>query len=63
MSTIEGEGDGGVCDDDGADDVVVIAGNEDRSLDINDDEGMMLVSRLSNGHQSNVVKGASDMAD
>ena len=62
MSIIDGDGDGGVCDDGRTVDVV-IAGNEDRPLDINEDEGMMLVSRLSKGHQSNVVNGVPDMID
>ena len=34
---------------------VVIVGNEDSSLDVNEGEGTMVVSGLSNGHQSNVV--------
>ena len=45
ISMIEGEGDGGVYDDDG--------------LRANEDKGVVLVLRMSDDHQSNVVQGHS----
>ena len=60
MSIIEGEGDSVARDDDGVEGVVIV-GNEDSSLDVNEGEGTMVVSGLSNGHQSNVVNGTPDI--
>ena len=45
ISVIEGDSDGGVYDDDGS--------------RANEDEGVMLVLRMSDDHQSNVVQGHS----
>jgi hypothetical protein len=65
MSTIElGDGDAGAGDEDEVKDVVV-AGNRDRPLDVNEGWDTKLVSKssLSNGHQSNVASEAPGVLD
>ena len=59
MSMIEGDCDVDMCDSDEVKDVVVV-GNRDRPFDVNEGWGTRLVSRSSNGHQSNVVSGVPD---
>jgi len=61
MSMIEGDGDGDVCDN-GDEEVKEakdddVASDLDRTVDVNEGRGTRLVSKSSNGHQSNVVGG------
>lgn len=64
MSMIEGDGDIGVGDNDGVKNVVV-PGNRDRTLDVNEGCDTRLVSKssASNGHQSNVASEAPEVLD
>jgi hypothetical protein len=57
MSMIEGDGDADMCGNEDVGDVAV-AGDRDGPLDVNEDWGMRLVCKSSNGHQSNVVVGS-----
>lgn len=61
MSTIEGDGDADVCDDDEVKKVVV-AGNRD-GLFVNEGWDARSVSKSPNGHQSNVENRGSGVVD
>lgn len=54
MSMIEGDGDASVF----GDEEVGVTGDRDGPPDVNEGWGMILVCKLSNGHQSNVVGGS-----
>ena len=62
MSMIEGDGDGDMCEDDEVKDGVVV-GDRDKPLGVNEGWDMKLVSKSSNGHQSNAVSEAPEVID